>query len=149
MTSGINHQVGMKASPEAIYETLTDRAKLALWWTTDTRGSGAKVGDTLEFWFGDMCQKFTVEELTPGKRVVWKSPHGQGASEWEDTEVSFDLTPNPKQTMLQFRHTGWRESTDFQGHCSMRWAIFMLSLRDVVERGKGRPVPYDLEVHYR
>jgi hypothetical protein len=42
-----------------------------------------------------------------------------------------------------------RESTDFQGHCSMRWAVFLLSLKDVPERGKGRPVPYDLEVHYR
>src|SRR5713101_4399466 len=50
---------------------------------------------------------------------------------------------------FQFRHSGWRESTDFQGDCSMRWAVFLLSLKDVLERGKGRPYPYDLEVHYR
>lgn len=31
----------------------------------------------------------------------------------------------------------------------MRWAVFLLSLKDVLERGKGRPIPYDLEVHYR
>jgi uncharacterized protein YndB with AHSA1/START domain len=150
MSHGINHQVGIKASSEAVYSALTETEKLAQWWTTDTRGSGAKVGDTLEFWFyGSFCQKFNVQELDSGKRVAWKSPIGQGAGEWEGTEIAFDLSTDEKQTFVQFRHSGWKESSNFQGHCSMRWAIFLLSLRDVLERGKGRPIPYDLEVHYR
>ena len=149
MSSGINHQVGVKASPEAVYKALTEIDTLARWWTTDTRGSAKKVGDTIEFWFADSCQKFDVKLLEPAKRVVWKSPRGQGSDEWEDTEVSFDLSTDDKQTFIQFRHSGWRASTDFQGHCSMRWAVFLLSLKDVMERGKGRPYPYDLEVHYR
>jgi len=61
----INHQVGIKASPEEIYRALTETEKLAQWWTTDTRGSGAKVGNTLEFWFYGHCQKFNVKELKP------------------------------------------------------------------------------------
>ena len=48
MSCGINHQVGIKASPEEIYKALTETEKLAQRRTTDTRGSGAKVGDTLE-----------------------------------------------------------------------------------------------------
>jgi uncharacterized protein YndB with AHSA1/START domain len=149
MSSGINHQVGIKASPEVIYQALTNIDALARWWTTDTRGSGQNVGDTIEFWFADFCQKFDVKLLEPAKRVVWKSPRGQGSDEWEDTEISFDLSTDDKQTLVQFRHSGWRASSDFQGHCSMRWAVFLLSLKDVMERGKGRPYPYDLEVHYR
>ncbi len=149
MSSGINHQVGIKASPEEVYKTLTETERLAKWWTTDTRGSGDKVGDTLEFHFYGMCQKFEVTDLQPAKRVVWKAPKGQGAGEWEETEVSFDLSTDAKQTFIQFRHSGWRESTSFQGHCSMRWAVFLLSLKDVLERGKGRPFPYDVEVHWR
>ena len=150
MMSGINHQVGVKGSPEDVYKALTETQKLGQWWTTDTRGGGGKVGDTLEFWFyGSFCQKFHVKDLKPGKHVAWKSPKGQGAGEWEETEVTFDLSTDEKQTFIQFRHSGWRESTDFQGHCSMRWAVFLLSLKDVLERGKGRPIPYDLEVNYR
>ena len=149
MSNGINHQVGIKASPEEIYQALTETGKLAKWWTTDTRGSGAKIGDALEFWFNGFCQKFNVSELKPGTRVAWKSPEGQGNNEWEGTEVGFDISTDDKQTFIQFRHSGWRESTDFQGHCSMRWAVFLLSLKDLLERGKGRPFPYDLEVHYR
>jgi uncharacterized protein YndB with AHSA1/START domain len=84
MSYGINHQVGIKATPEDIYRALTETENLARWWTTDTAGSGAKVGDTLEFWFNShgFCQQFNVMELKPGKRVVWKSPKGQGAGEW-------------------------------------------------------------------
>jgi uncharacterized protein YndB with AHSA1/START domain len=150
MSYEINHQVGIKAPPEEIYKTITETDKLALWWTADTRGSGAKVGDSLEFWFpGGFCQKFNVKDLKPGKLVALRAPKGQGAGEWEDTEITFDLSTDEKQTFIQFRHSGWRESTAFQGHCSMRWAVFLLSLKDVLERGKGRPIPYDLEVNWR
>jgi uncharacterized protein YndB with AHSA1/START domain len=33
----IRHRVGIKASPDTIYQALTDVKKLAQWWTTDTR----------------------------------------------------------------------------------------------------------------
>src|SRR5262252_625413 len=104
MSSGINHQVGIKASAEEIYRALTETTTLAKWWTTDTRGSGERVGDTIEFWFGSFCQKFTVAALEPGRRVAWKSPQGQGNDEWEGTEVTFDLSTDDKQTFVQFRH---------------------------------------------
>ena len=141
MNSAINHQIGVKAPPEEVYSALTDTETLAKWWTTDTRGCGSRVGGTLEFWFGGFCEKFDVRELEPGRRVAWRAPAGQGIDEWEETEVSFDLSVDDKQTLIRFRHAGWRESTGFQGHCSMRWAVFLLSLKDVLERGKGAPSP--------
>jgi hypothetical protein len=49
-------------------------------------------GKLLNFGFMASAQKFTVKELKPGKRVVWKSPKGQGADEWEEAEVTFDLS---------------------------------------------------------
>jgi hypothetical protein len=45
----IRHRVSIKASPDTIYQALTDVKKLAQWWTTDTRGE-SKTGKTLEFW---------------------------------------------------------------------------------------------------
>jgi hypothetical protein len=38
---------------------------------------------------------------------------------------------------------------DFYAHCSMKWATFMLSLKDLLEKGKGRPSPNDLHINYR
>jgi hypothetical protein len=31
--------------------------------------------------------------------------------------------------------------------CSMHWAIYLLSLKEFVETGKGRPHPYDMPVN--
>jgi len=73
--------------------------------------------------------------------VARKSPKRQGNDECEETEVTFDLSTDETQTFIQLRHSGWRESTDFQGHCSMRWAVRLLSLKNVLERGKGAPLP--------
>ena len=139
MSYEINFQVGVKASPEEIYQTLTEPKKLAQWWTSATRGNGTKVGDTLEFWFGELCEKFDVTALKPGKHVAWRAPKGQGVEAWEETEVTFDLSKDNKQTYIRFRHSGWTENTDFHAHCSMKWATFMLSLKDLLETGKGRP----------
>jgi uncharacterized protein YndB with AHSA1/START domain len=148
MSYETNFQIGVKASPDDIYKTLTEPKRLAQWWT-DTRGSGTKVGDTLEFWFGDHCQKFDIKALKPGKQVIWKAPKGQELEEWDDTEVIFDISTDDKQTYIRFRHSGWRENTDFYAHCSMKWATFMLSLKDLLEKGKGRPRPGDLQINYR
>jgi len=32
-------------------------------------------------------------------------------------------------------------------HCSTKWATFLLSLKDWLERDEGRPVPYDVKIH--
>jgi uncharacterized protein YndB with AHSA1/START domain len=148
MSCEINHQIGVKASPEVIYQTLTEPKKIAQWWT-ETRGDGTEVGDTLEFWFGEFCQKFNVKALQPGKLVSWKAPTGQGADEWEGTEITFNISTDDKQTYIWFRHSGWRENSDFHAHCSMKWATFMLSLKDLLETGKGRPAPNELQINYR
>src|SRR5271154_5660822 len=69
----IRHEVVITASPQATYLALTDIARLARWWTSDTRGDGASIGGVLEFRFGDFCQKFTVMALQAGEQVRWKA----------------------------------------------------------------------------
>ena len=38
---------------------------------------------------------------------------------------------------LLFKHEGWREPVEFMHHCSTKWAIFLMSLKSLVETGKG------------
>ena len=147
-TYNIRHEVGIKASPGAVYQALTDTKKLAGWWTSDTRGSGSKVGDVLEFWFGDFCQKFEVVELQPGKLVRWKANRKGGLEEWAGTEVAFSLNADEKQCYVHFSHSGWRSDSAFFPHCSTKWAVFMLSLKDLLEKGKGQPAPNDVEINH-
>jgi hypothetical protein len=49
--------------------------------------------------------------------------------------------------MVLFTHAGWREPVEFMHHCSTKWAVFLLSLKDWIERSEGRPHPYDIKLH--
>ena len=148
MTSyDIRHEVGIKASPDAVYQALTDVKKLAGWWTSDTRGE-SKIGGELEFWFGKFCQKFDVTALTPSQLVRWKAKAG-GADEWTGTEVSFALDEGKDQCIVHFTHGGWADNSKMYPHCSTKWAVFMLSLKDLLEKGKGRPAPNDVQIIHR
>ena len=119
MTYTIRHEVGIAAKPEAIFDALTDVKKLAAWWTSDTRGSAAKVGGIIEFWFGDFCQKFEVMELKPGKLVRWKATkEDDSMDEWFGTEITYSLEPADGQCWLQFSHGGWKSETGMLPHCS-------------------------------
>ncbi|MEO6602308.1 MAG: SRPBCC domain-containing protein [Polyangiaceae bacterium] len=140
-----NFRVGISATPDAVYEALTDTKKLAAWWTSDTRGDGTRVGGRLEFWFGTFCQKFEVKALDRGKRVVWKATE-EGMEEWVPTEVSFTLTTKEATTIVNFTHGGWAARSDFFVHCSTKWVTFLLSLKALLETGEGRPAPHDLKI---
>ena len=147
-TYSIRHEVGIKASPEAVYQALTEVNKLASWWTSDTRGNGSKAGGVIEFWFGDFCQKFEVVELQPAASVRWKADREEGIAEWAGTEVSFSLRADENQCWVHFGHSGWRQESEFFAHCSTKWAVFMLSLKDLLEKGKGHPAPDDVQINH-
>jgi uncharacterized protein YndB with AHSA1/START domain len=147
-TYTILHEVGIKASPKAVYKALTDTTKLAGWWTSDTRGYGSKVGGVLEFWFGDSCHKFEVVELQPGKLVRWKANKKEGIDEWAGTEIAFSLNVDEKQCCVRFSHSGWRSDSGILPHSSTKWAVFMLSLKDLLEKGQGHPAPNDVQINH-
>lgn len=39
-----------------------------------------------------------------------------------------------------------REAVEFTAHCSMKWAIFLLSLKQLAENGSGMPSPDDVKI---
>jgi hypothetical protein len=45
-----------------------------------------------------------------------------------------------------FAHAGWSEPVEFMNHCSTKWAIFLMSLKDLIETGTGAPHPYDVQI---
>jgi uncharacterized protein YndB with AHSA1/START domain len=147
-TYSIIHEVGIEASPEAVYRALTDAKRLAGWWTSDTRGDGSAVGGVLEFWFGKSCHKFEVAELQPDSLVRWKASKEEGPDEWAGTEIAFSLRADEKQCYVRFSHSGWRSDRGILPHSSTKWAVFMLSLKDLLETGTGHPWPDDVQVNH-
>lgn len=85
-----------------------------------------------------------VIALEQNKKVHWRVL--SGPDEWIGTDVIFDLAQEDDYVIVLFGHKNWRKQVEFMAHCSMKWAIFMLSLRELVETGKGRPSPGDIKI---
>lgn len=143
----ILHKIGIKSSVNETYQALTTLKGLAGWWTNDVKGE-SKVGGVLQFRFqlkeevGGFDMK--ILELQPDKRVLWEVI--EGPPEWIGTKISWDLKLEAGWTIVLFKHEGWKEPVEFMHHCSSKWAIFMLSLKSLVETGKGSPNPDDLKI---
>jgi len=139
----ILHRVGIKASLNDVYKALTTVEGLSGWWATNTQGDG-KVGGVLQFRFGAGGFDMKVLELAPGKSVLWQVV--DGPAEWIGTKVHWDLKQDGDYTMVLFKHEGWKEPVEFMYHCSTKWAIFLMSLKSLVETGKGAPDPNDVKI---
>lgn len=145
----IIHRVGIKAPVSKVYAALSTLEGVAGWWTKETTGS-SKVGGTIDVRFlspageeiGGM--KMEVVALEPNKKVHWRFK--AGPEEWIGTDAIFNLSQEGEYTIVLFGHRNWREAVEFTAHCSMKWAIFMLSLKERMETGKGKPSPQDIKI---
>ncbi|RIQ32554.1 SRPBCC family protein [Jiangella rhizosphaerae] len=141
----ILHRIGATASPDAVYTALTTIDGLSGWWTEKTTRAG---DDVIRFRFdlpqGEDGFDMKVLETVPGKLVHWEVV--AGPEEWIGTHVRFELKQQDDYTVVLFRHEGWKEPVEFMYHCSTKWATFLLSLKELVETGTGRPAPNDVRI---
>jgi len=146
----ILHRIGIKAAPEKVYQALATREGLAGWWTRDTEGDGSRVGGTLKFRFHNPAGAeiggfdMKVLELRPAARILWDVTGGPG--EWIGTTIDWSLKQEADYTIVLFRHGGWKEAAEFMHHCSTKWAVFLLSLKALVETGTGASNPHDVKI---
>jgi len=139
----ILHRIGVVSSPDEVYAALTTVDGLAAWWTQDTDGEG-EVGGVLRFRFPVGGFDMKVLEASPGELVLWQVV--EGPAEWIGTRVRFDLKQEDGYTIVLFRHEGWSEPVEFMYHCSTKWATFLMSLKRLLETGKGEPAPNDVQI---
>ena len=141
----ILHRVGVVTpTPEAVYDALTTVEGLAGWWTDDTTGKPDDVGGVIAFRFPGGGFDMEVVEERPAESVTWKVV--DGPPEWIGTTVDWQLRQDGKYTIVLFKHEGWKEPVEFMHHCSTKWASFLLSLKSLVETGKGAPAPRDVPI---
>ena len=145
----IVHRVGIKAPAANVYKALATADGVAHWWTDQASGQDG-LGNNLSFRFlsktgeviGEMMMQVT--KLAVPSAVHWRCV--QGPPEWIGTDITFELSEQDGMTIVLFAHRNWRETVEFMHHCSTKWAVFMLSLREYVETGKGRPSPDDIKI---
>ena len=144
----IVHRIGIRAPVAEVYRAVATVDGIAGWWSEDTTENGGGDGAfTIRFRrdgeeIGQM--EIVPTRRVPDQQVVWRVD--AGPDEWIGTEVTFELSQQDGYTIVLFGHRNWREAVEFTAHCSMKWATFLLSLRELVEAGRGRPSPEDLKI---
>ena len=145
----IIHRIGIKSSAAKVYKALSTIDGLKHWWTEDVEGD-ERIGGMITFTFrtetGETKGKMVMEVvgLDHEKDVKWRCI--EGPPEWIGTGITFNLSQQDDQTIILFGHRNWHEAMEFTAHCSMKWAVFLLSLREYVETGNGKPQPHDLKI---
>ncbi|MNY06116.1 hypothetical protein D3C86_1388590 [compost metagenome] len=145
----IIHRIGIKAPIYKVYEAVASIEGISGWWTKDTTGESA-IGKTIRTRFhtqeGEEQGSMEIEvlDLQPGKKVHWK--FHAGPPEWIGTEVTFEFKQEENYTIILFSHLNWQEEVEFKAHCSMKWAVFLLRLRQLIETSKGNPAPHDFKI---
>jgi uncharacterized protein YndB with AHSA1/START domain len=145
----IVHRIGIKSSMVQVYQALTKVQGLAHWWTEETTGD-SKLGGKIEFSFrsvsGELKGKMVMEVAKWHEPDLLRWRCVDGPADWIGTDITFDLSEQDGQVIVIFGHRNWTEASESMAHCSMKWAVFLLSLRDYVETGKGKPSPRDLKI---
>ena len=141
MTS-ILHRVIIEASPEKVYGALTEQDELSAWWTKTK--TDAKTGSVASFFFGPEGEhevKMEITDLVPNERICWKCIEGP----WVNTEAfQFHLQAHERGTTLQFSNLDWSETDEFFMHCNSKWGFLLtVSLKNLLETGKGQPHPFE------
>jgi uncharacterized protein YndB with AHSA1/START domain len=137
MMTSVRHTFHIDAPFETVYKNLTTINGLSGWWTNFTSGSAERDGEIV-FAFGEMA-KMTFKVLTtePNKKVVWQNTEGMPT--WIDSKITFNLSENDNKVKVDFIHDGFEDPKDFIAHINFSWGRFMISFRDLCEKGEGQP----------
>ncbi|TGN18141.1 SRPBCC family protein [Leptospira idonii] len=150
--NGIYHKLGIRTGAEKVIQALTTKEGLSGWWTKQVTGTfnkgASSAGETIRFDFGLAGFEMKVLEATKD-RVLWECI--SGPEDWIGSHIDFTLKQGNAPdgtalTLILFRHQDWKNETEFTAHCSTKWVIFLLSLRDLLETGKGKPAPDDIKI---
>ena len=134
----IEHLLQIRASRAKVYEALTTQEGLGATWTTKLQVK-PEIGFENEFnWGEEYITKMQILELRPDEKVLWECTESD--PEWIGTFICFKiLVEKEGVTTLILKHYNWQEVTDYYRSCNYNWAIFLLSLKQYLEEGKGEP----------
>lgn len=134
-------------SPQAVFDAIND---VRGWWSQAVEGDTDKLGVVFYYHYQDV-HRCTVKivELVPGKRVVWRVLHNEfnfvkDRTEWNGTDVVFDIARKGDKTELRFTHLGLVPAYECYDVCSNAWGQYITgSLRQLITTGKGEPNPVE------
>jgi hypothetical protein len=89
--------------------------------------------------------KQKVTEFVPGEKIVWhvldsELSFAKDKSEWNDTDIVFDISEKDGKTEVRFTHEGLVPRFECYGSCSNAWGMLINgNLRNLITTRKSQP----------
>ena len=142
----VRHRVGIRGSVSDIYAALVEPNELNGWWATSASGR-PEVGKTLSLKFGDLAiLSFLIRDLN--RKLSVHLECSSGPFPWLGSELRFTLENADDQVFVMLTHSNEAADDDAFLYFNTKWPLYLLSLRDFIETGSGRPYPSDIKIHY-
>ena len=132
----------VNATAQEVFDAISN---VAGWWTRDWEGSLNKTGETFTVRFGEVFITMNVEEVVPGKKIVWNvtdcnKPWLRNKKEWKGTQLVWDISTKDTGTQIDFTHIGLVPGIECYGACSDAWGQYIKgSLSGLINTGSGKP----------
>ena len=110
----IEREFYVEATPEIVFEVVSDPAHVKQWWSDDARYETV-IGSAGEILFagadGGKVEALSVVDVQPPIRFSfrWTHPALEKAMEGNSLLVTFELVPRGTGTLVRFRETGFRD----------------------------------------
>lgn len=142
----VRHRVGIRGEIEDIHRRLFHPEELSAWWATRASGQAGS-GERLDLTFAELATlSFTIGALQAPKTLRLDCVAGPGS--WNGSTLLFELQEEQGQVFVTLTHENEAASEDEFLYFSTKWPVYLLSLRDLVETGAGRPYPNDIKIHH-
>lgn len=138
----VHHRIGVNATQEQLFACLVEPEQLTGWWATT-----AEKNTTLRLGFAGLTTlEFEIVECRPPERLLLRCI---GKPEtWSGSSLEFRTEPSEKQTFVYLTHSKPSASDSEFLYFNTKWPLFLVSLKDFVEQGAGRPYPNDQRIEH-
>lgn len=141
--------VTVDRAPDEVFHAIND---VRGWWSEEVEGRTDQVGSQFRYRGHDEANTvehlatIRVEQLVPGRRIVWRVLDNHFSftddqTEWKDTEIRFDISEKDGATEVRFTHAGLVPAYECFDVCSNAWSFYIGdSLRNLITTGEGAPI---------
>jgi uncharacterized protein YndB with AHSA1/START domain len=138
----VHHRIGVAAPREKVYACLLEPDKLTGWWSSTAEANG-----NLRLGFAGLTTlEFEIVDNQPPERLLLNCT-GQPEI-WDQSSLEFRTENAEKQTYLYLTHSKESASDIDFLYFNTKWPLFLVSLKDFVELGSGRPYPNDQRIDH-